>query len=1107
MMRLIRKLYHGIPIPLERKMRVKGALFARLPFLFRRTTAYRNWQALERSRIRFDTALSETVADVDGGAEYVPLASFGGAAESAVKVIAFYLPQFHPIPENDRWWGRGFTEWTNVSKAKPQFEGHHQPHLPGELGFYDLRLVEVQRRQIELARLYGIHGFCYYHYWFGGKRLLERPLAQVLANPDLDLPFCICWANENWTRAWDGLHDEVLIGQSHSPEDDVAFMRDLEPALRDPRYIRIGDRPLLVVYRPALLPDARATAQRFRQYCRDVGIGEIFLACTWAFETLAPETIGFDAAIEFAPNNLGAPVVRERPPLVNPDYRGVVYDYRFMVERSRHYEKPGVCLFRGVTPSWDNEARRAGRGSVFLHSSPARYAEWLENACRDTVQRQPPEQRLVFVNAWNEWAEGAHLEPDRRYGYAYLQATLDVLRRFAPGGGPRRIVFVSHDAHPHGAQILSLHILRALKDVFGLHVDLLLLGDGPLKSELSKYASVHDVGRDGAPEKSIPSLLARLRAEGAEAALVNTVVAARLVPPLRQAGFRVVSLVHEMPGIIRERGLESEARAIAARAHRVVFASAVVRDAFAGVAPLADATAVVRPQGLFLNNPHRDRREQARVEVRRELGVPPTAKIVLGVGYADHRKGVDLFAQVATRVVAARPDVVFVWIGHQEERATAEAKRILDAAGCADRVVMPGAWKAAAIHYAAADVFALTSREDPFPSVVLEALDCALPVVAFDGSGGSRDLLARSGGVLVPHLDTERMAQAVLGLLADPVAARTLGAAGRALVEERFRFVDYVYDLLHYAGIDFARVSVVVPNYNYAHHLPQRLESIFAQTHPVLEVIVLDDASTDGSMAVIEQATRGRAHQVRVVRNERNSGSAFAQWRKAVEIARGDLLWIAEADDFAEAGFLEQVVRGFADPGVVMSYAQSRQVDEAGTVLSHDYLDYVGDVDAAKWRQDHCADGREEIRERLAIKNTIPNVSAAVFRRSVLAAALGEEWSRLAQYRLAGDWLIYLNVLRRGKVCFVARPLNNHRRHEAGITSSTDRARHVREIAQVQRLVQQEHDVSPAVAQRAAAYAQKVYEQFGLATGVHPRYEDHPEIAPTLPRVRSTAES
>jgi glycosyltransferase involved in cell wall biosynthesis len=1103
-MRLIRKLYHGLPVPLERKMRVKAAVFSRLPFLFSRTAAYRNWQALERSRMRFDAALSETVADVDGGSEYVPLAAFGGV-ESAVKVIAFYLPQFHPIPENDRWWGRGFTEWTNVTKARPQFEGHYQPRLPGELGFYDLRLVEVQRRQIELARLYGIHGFCYHHYWFGGKRLLERPLAQVLANPDLDLPFCICWANENWTRAWDGLHDEVLIGQSHSPEDDIAFMRDLEPALRDPRYIRIEGRPLVVVYRPALLPDARATAQRFRKYCREAGIGEILLAFTWAFETMAPESIGFDAAIEFAPNNLGAPVVRELPPLLNPDYRGVVYDYRYLVERSRHYEPPGVCLFRGVTPSWDNEARRAGRGSVFLHSSPARYAEWLENACRDTMERLPPEQRLVFVNAWNEWAEGAHLEPDRRYGYAYLQATLDVLRRFAPGGGPRRLVYVSHDAHPHGAQILSLHILRTLKEVFGFHTDLVLLEDGPLKSELAKHARVHDLRYQRGERKALPALLARLRAQGAEAALVSTVVAGVAVAPLKLAGFRVVSLVHEMPGIIRERALEQEARDIASRADRVLFASAVVRDAFAGLAPVDADRAVVRPQGLFLQNAYRDRHESARAQVRRELGLSPATKIVLGVGYADRRKGIDLFAEVATRVVAARGDVVFVWIGHQEEEATVEAERILEAAGCADKVVMPGAWKAASIYYAAADVFTLTSREDPFPSVVLEALDAGLPVVAFEGAGGAGDVLAEGGGMLVPHLDADRMARAVLDLLAHPVEARSLGERGCALVEARFGFVDYVHDLLHYAGYEFHRVSVVVPNYNYAHHLSQRLGSIFGQTYPILEVIVLDDASTDGSMAVIEEATRGRAHQVRVVRNERNSGSVFAQWRKAVEVARGDLVWIAEADDFADAAFLEHVVRGFADPAVVMSYGQSRQVNEAGTVLSHDYLDYVSDVDPRKWRHDYCADGREEIREGLSIKNTIPNVSGVVFRRTSLAAALAEEWDRLGQYKLAGDWLVYLNVLKRGKVCFSAKPLNNHRRHDAGVTSSTDRERHVREIALVQRLVQEEHAVAPAVVLRARAYTQQVYEQFGLATREHPHFEEHPGVAVSH-RVRSVAE-
>ena len=349
-----------------------------------------------------------------------------------VRAIAYFLPQFHPIPENDEWWGKGFTEWTNVAKARPNFRGHYQPRLPADLGFYDLRLPEVREQQAALAKSYGLHGFCYYYYWFAGKKLLERPITEVLRSGAPEFPFCLCWANENWTRHWDAGDREILIAQSPSRADDLLLIRDLLPFFRDSRYIRVDGKPLFIVYRIGMLPDARASAEIWRDYCRREGIGEIYLCAARTYDTDDPVPYGFDALVEFPPHQSRKTVLQDVHEVTNPRFSGTIIDYRQLVADCILAPLPGYTLHRTVMPGWDNTPRQPDGGLIFVNASPEVYEVWLREMVEQTVRTQPPSQRLVFINAWNEWAEGAYLEPDRRYGHQYLKATRRALNSAPP---------------------------------------------------------------------------------------------------------------------------------------------------------------------------------------------------------------------------------------------------------------------------------------------------------------------------------------------------------------------------------------------------------------------------------------------------------------------------------------------------------------------------------------------------------------------------------------------------------------------------------------------------------------------------------------------------
>jgi glycosyltransferase involved in cell wall biosynthesis len=1100
---LLKSVYMAMPISWPMRLRLKSVAFHLLAPVIGNTDAYRRWQSQRGPARAFSANTSATQGRDSVGvavrverkgadpAKYVPLALDAVAVEELrAKLIAFYLPQFHPIPENDEWWGRGFTEWTNVSKALPQFDGHEQPHLPGELGFYDLRLPEVMERQIELARHYGVHGFCFHYYWFDGRRVLERPLEQFIDNPSFEFPFCICWANENWTRRWDGQENDILLGQKHTPESDLRFIKDIEPLLRDPRYIRVADRPVLIVYRPSLLPDCAATVERWREHCRDVGIGEILLVMV-QFDAEDPRPFGFDVALEFPPHKLARnlPSINATLPGLNPEFKGYVIDYQAVVDRSKQWPVPEFDLIRGVFPGWDNEARKPQQGYLFAHSSPERYRDWLQSAVDYSRQHPVAGEALVFVNAWNEWAEGAYLEPDRRYGYAYLQATREALTRTSVSGdskrvepaAARRVAVVSHDAHPHGAQYLSINLCRELSRSLGWPVDAVLLGDGVLEAEFAEAATVHHLFCRGGTAAGA-ELARKLKASGVEFAIANTTVSGLFVSDLHGAGIKVISLVHELPGVIESMALQEHAGRIAQDADLVVFAADAVRQGFEGFARLDPARVLIRPQGLYKRNRFQSAGSIAiaKAALRERFGLPADALIVLSVGYADLRKGADLFVSIGERLLRRNPRIHMIWLGHPDVGLEPQLRAQIKASGFPTNFHFPGRDPDTDPYYAGCDLYALTSREDPFPTVIMEAFDVSVPVIAFAGIGGFDDLLKRAGGVLIPALDVDQYAAACASLLADAAARKQLGEQGKALVDREFYFPDYVRELLAHCGVALPKVSVVVPNYNYARYLAERLNSVTGQTLPPYEVIVLDDASTDDSLTIIGQL--GQKMPLRVIANDANSGSVFRQWQRGVEAARGDFIWIAEADDLSEPDFLQKVMPAFDRADVVMSYCQSRQIDADGAVLCDDYLDYVADFGAERWRSEFVAGLGEELARGLAVKNTIPNVSAVVFRRETLAAVLKSHAEQIASYRIAGDWLTYLHVLENGAIAFHPEAMNRHRRHAAGVTIGADHRPHLDEVVRVQQWIAERFVLPEQTRQAAANYIDFLKVYLGLAS-------------------------
>lgn len=598
-------------------------------------------------------------------------------------LFAFYLPQFHPIPENDKFWGKGFTEWRQMPRGLPRYPGHYQPRVPRDLGFYDLMESEVLRRQVALAKAAGIGAFAYYYYWFNTKRVLERPLDALLAS-DVDMPFLLIWANENWTRTWDGAETSVLLRQDYRQEDEEALIDDFARHFNDRRYVRLQGRPFFVIYNPSHIPEPKVTIGRWRALLKSRhGLDPIiFMAQTFGAQD--PEPFGLDGAMEFPPHKLSDNLPgRPTPDAYSPEFTGRVIDYDAFCEASLTEPEKPFALIKTVVPSWDNDSRRPNRGLSLEHTSPKKYQQWLQALLERAIAKPVFGRPMVAINAWNEWAEGAYLEPDVYYGAAYLNAT---------------------------------------------------------------------------------------------------------------------------------------ARAV------------------------SQATRSSRPM----------------------------------------------------RTIAQR---------------------------------------------------------DEMPTVP---------------------------------------------------------------------------------------VSVILPNFNHERFLKERIGSVLAQTYRPDEIIFLDDCSSDGSVALAEALLKASDIPYRIVRNEENSGCVFRQWLKGLELARNDLIWIAETDDSADPEFLARLVPYLARGDIAGAFGHIRCIDENGEILP-DLDGYFDNLLNFSWDAAGVVPAYRAFKRDFVLRNVVPNASGFVFRKPQLSEL---ERERLMQYRFAGDWYFYALLLRGGCIAYEPEAKSYFRLNRSGTSRSaffTDR--------------------------------------------------------------------
>lgn len=1006
-----------------------------------------------------------------------------------VKLIAFYLPQFHPIPENDKWWGKGFTEWTKVTRAKAYFEGHNQPNLPTDLGFYDLRIPDVMSQQIEMAKTFGIQAFCFHYYWFGGKRLLEKPLNMFLEHTEWDFEFCICWANENWTRRWDGHDKEILMEQNHSPDDDMAFIEAASVYLLDRRYIKINNKPLLIIYRPQLFQNMNETAQRWQKYFTEKhGIG-LFLAMVQTFGKFDPKEFGLDGAIEFPPHNIIPEDLTENFKCAN--FRGNIYNTLTYINNDNNkIANTSFTLFRGLMLNWDNTPRKGMFGNIFINNTPENYGKWLSEAIEDTISNSACEQeKLLFINAWNEWAEGTHLEPNLKYGYAYLNETKRrlnsylKLKEIPPKNGS--IVFFSHDACLAGSQVVLLNIVHWLQIHTSIYCKIVFLSGGELIDAFSSYAKVIVLDKD----KDIFSNQLNEFISGDESLFYfNSVASGLIIDQVKKFEIPIITHFHELQqSVLHYAG--NFYQNVLLNSNHIIACSKAVEDYL--IVCNVERNKIDLIHAFIKHQIPPVCSEKGKAILKQKLGLPSDKKIITSVGLGLFwRKGADLFIEVCNTYskISIENNYFFLWVGGDFERdnnikygSWDEQLQKIEHYKLTDKIKFTGTVQNVSDFLKVSEIFLLTSREDPFPLVCLEAANHNLPIICFAEGGGMPEFVQTDAGYIVPFEDVTEMAKSAFHLIQHESERLIKGNTAHQRLLKNYT-VDASLPKILQSIRKVAKlkplVSVVVPNFNYAQYLETRLQSIYEQTFQDFEILILDDASTDNSLEIIKEFHNFPNTVIHI--NTTNSGSVFHQWKKGVEHAKGQFIWIAEADDLCEQTFLEKLLPSFNDEAVQLVYCNSNVIDAKGTVTTDFYNKcryYEGlGIPSEHWKSNYVMSGVEEIANALAIKNTIPNCSAVLFKKETF---LSIDFSLFDGIAYGHDWLTYISVIRKGKIAYLAESLNFHRRHENSVINKSlaHPEKILDEYYRIHSWLEKSYNISPEIKQKIIDFVQSLCRQ------------------------------